>query len=242
MPVDGLVEARGALDGEANAAAAEESALEHLGPQPHAGHVGRPREEEPGARLELRSGMHERVPRVGVHALEQETLGRAAARISPADAIRAGNTRLSLATNPVARRQERRQILDMPVAERPRGAVHDEQSRGAARPRLLRDECRRQLEVEVGDPRHRRDHGTGHAPIARGAWSTRCANAMGIEHQQAREGRDDGNRRCSRRGRARPPAGRGVREREVVAIRAPEHIARPCRRRAPHRSARRSRR
>ena len=85
-----------------------------------------------------------------VHALEQQTLDRAAARVAAPEQPRRKHARV-VDDEQIAGVEQLRQRRDRRLAPAIAGAIDDHQPRRPARPRLLRDQRLGQIEVEVGD-------------------------------------------------------------------------------------------
>ncbi len=92
--------------------------------------------------------MDERQPPVGPGRLEQQALGASAARIATPDEPRGEHTGV-VGHEPIAGREQMRQIANPPLLPRATRPVDDEQARGAARARLLGDEVLGKIEVEI---------------------------------------------------------------------------------------------
>ena len=105
--------------------------------------------------------MHERVPIAVVVSLEEQTLDRTAGRIATPEQARRKDARVVDDDN-VACVEERRKITEPLLAPRRARAIDDEQPRSATRTRCLRNQRRREIEVEIRNLHFSQALGTWH--------------------------------------------------------------------------------
>ena len=142
--------ALGLIDAKPHDSPAEKLPRENLADDAHAGRADWILEHHARTRFQLLARMHERAPFVIALALEQQALDGAAARIATAEQPRRKHARV-VGDEAIAGGEERRQIGDRRFVPAFLLATDDKKPRGAARTRMLRDELRREFEIEVRD-------------------------------------------------------------------------------------------
>jgi hypothetical protein len=115
--------------------------------------------DEAAPRLQLLTRVDQRVPAICIEPRQQQALDGAARRVAATDQARREHPRV-VQDEHVTRPQKTRQVADERAFRAARHAIEDEEPGGpAGLGRRLRDELRRQLEVEVGDEHRERSAG-----------------------------------------------------------------------------------
>ena len=178
-------------------------------------------EHHPRAGLQLLAGMHERVPVRVVHALEQQTLDRAAARVAAPDQPRRKHARV-VDDEQVAGAEQLRQIAAIVVS---RQVDWRDRRRSAATSPRGRGSC---AISDSGSSKSKSETEHAHLPAMRCHMTVASHSAIedrNEQDQQSQDERDEPHERVVARRRRTAGPRVALEEREVEVVRAPEDVA-----------------